>query len=638
MVALGGGAVDERAVRAMADAIVHRGPDSEGVFADGPVALAARRLAIIDLARGDQPMRSEDGAITVVQNGELYEHRAVQADLERRGHRFTSHCDTEVLPHLYEERGVSFAEGLRGMFAIALWDARERRLVLARDPFGIKPLYYRVAGGVLSFASELKARVRQPGFAGEVDLEALDAYLAFNSVPGPMSIYRDVRKLPAGHVLEAGGGGGGGGRGGGGGAAIRAAGAGGPPGGPAGAGPLLGDRASRAAARLGAGAPRVRRAGRGLPGGRDRLVAARGARRRGIARCGVDVLDRLRGAVVRRAVAGADGRVAVRDRPSRARAATGRGGAAAGDRGGVRRAVRRFERAAHVRGLAAGVRAREGRDLGRGRRRTVRRLLHVCRGRPRGAIAGAGGGGAGAAGRRAAPELVAACVARVQGQALRPRGGAAAARAAPRVEGDLLAGGAGGVARAGSPRCLGRPARVVAGAIRRDQGRGAARAAAGRRRRDVPRRRPAREDRPGEHGALARGPRAVPGPGRRGARAGAADVAEGPRVREEATAAPRRGRPGAARDRARPEARLLDPGGGVAARRAAPVRAGPPVAGGAAPRRLLPARGGDAPSRRARVGPGGPLPAAVGALVLPAVAADRGGRRLGVAAAPETTC
>src|SRR5919206_2687432 len=203
MLALDGGAMDERAVRSMADALVHRGPDSEGLFADGPVGLAARRLAIIDLARGDQPMRNEDGTVTVVQNGELYEHRRVQAELEGRGHRFTSHCDTEVLPHLYEERGPAFAEGLRGMFAIALWDARERRLLLARDPFGIKPLYYRVAGGVLSFASELKALVRQPGFTGEVDLEALDAYLAFNSVPAPMSIYREVRKLPAGHVLEA---------------------------------------------------------------------------------------------------------------------------------------------------------------------------------------------------------------------------------------------------------------------------------------------------------------------------------------------------------------------------------------------------------------------------------------------------
>src|SRR5215218_2577495 len=203
MVALDGARVDERAVRAMAGALVHRGPDDEGLFVDGPAALAARRLAIIDLARGDQPMSSEDGRVTVVQNGELYEHRRVQAELEARGHRFASHCDTEVLPHLYEERGDAFAEGLRGMFAIAVWDAAKRRLLLARDPFGIKPLYYRVDGGMLSFASELKALVRQPGFAGEVDLEALEAYLAFNSVPAPMSIYSGVRKLPAGHLLEA---------------------------------------------------------------------------------------------------------------------------------------------------------------------------------------------------------------------------------------------------------------------------------------------------------------------------------------------------------------------------------------------------------------------------------------------------
>src|SRR5215211_5745708 len=203
MVALDGAPVDERAVHAMAGALVHRGPDDEGVFAAGPAALAARRLSIIDLARGHQPMSSEDGRVTVVQNGELYEHRRVQAELEARGHRFASHCDTEVLPHLYEERGEAFAEGLRGMFAIALWDARERRLLLARDPFGIKPLYYRVEGDLLSFASELKALVRQPGFSGEVDLEALEAYLAFNSVPAPMSIYRGVRKLPAGHLLDA---------------------------------------------------------------------------------------------------------------------------------------------------------------------------------------------------------------------------------------------------------------------------------------------------------------------------------------------------------------------------------------------------------------------------------------------------
>src|ERR687886_749702 len=203
MLALDDGAIDERVLRAMAGALAHRGPDSEGLLVDGPAGLAARRLAIIDLDHGDQPMANEDATVHVVQNGELYEHRRLQADLEARGHRFGSHCDTEVLPHLYEERGASFAEGLRGMFAVALWDARERRLLLARDPFGIKPLYYRISGGVLSFASELKALVRQPAFSGEVDLEALDAYLAFNSVPAPMSIYREVRKLPAGHLLEA---------------------------------------------------------------------------------------------------------------------------------------------------------------------------------------------------------------------------------------------------------------------------------------------------------------------------------------------------------------------------------------------------------------------------------------------------
>src|SRR3954452_22836296 len=124
MVALDGGAVDERAVRAMAAALVHRGPDSEGVFVDGPVGLAARRLAIMDLARGDQPMRNEDGSVVVVQNGELYDHRPVQAALEARGHRFTSHCDTEVLPHLYEERGLGFVEGVRGGVAGAGGGAR----------------------------------------------------------------------------------------------------------------------------------------------------------------------------------------------------------------------------------------------------------------------------------------------------------------------------------------------------------------------------------------------------------------------------------------------------------------------------------------------------------------------------------
>jgi asparagine synthase (glutamine-hydrolysing) len=180
----------------MSETLVHRGPDSDGSFVDGGVGLAARRLAIIDLETGDQPVGNEDGRIQVVQNGELYNYRELRRELERAGHRFSTHGDTEVLVHLYEEHGLEFADRLRGMFAVALWDAARRRLVLARDRYGIKPLYYRHATNELLFASELRALPR-----GEIDLDALEAFLAFNSIPAPLTIFRDVRKLPAGHVL-----------------------------------------------------------------------------------------------------------------------------------------------------------------------------------------------------------------------------------------------------------------------------------------------------------------------------------------------------------------------------------------------------------------------------------------------------
>jgi asparagine synthase (glutamine-hydrolysing) len=201
LVSLSGEAVDPGVAAAMNETLVHRGPDSAGSYAEETVALAARRLAIIDLAGGDQPIASEDGRIQVVQNGEIYNYRELRARLEQAGHRFATHSDTEVLAHLYEERGVGFVEELRGMFAIALWDRLERRLVLARDRFGIKPLYYRIADGTLSFASELKALLRQPGFERRVDLDALEAFLAFNSIPAPLTIFEQARKLPAGHVL-----------------------------------------------------------------------------------------------------------------------------------------------------------------------------------------------------------------------------------------------------------------------------------------------------------------------------------------------------------------------------------------------------------------------------------------------------
>jgi asparagine synthase (glutamine-hydrolysing) len=190
------GSPDPARLAAMSDALVHRGPDSGGVHLDGTVGLAARRLAIIDLAGGDQPISNEDGSCTVVQNGEIYNFPELRRELEREGHEFRTDSDTEVHLHLYEQHGPDFARRLRGMFAVAIWDARRRRLVLARDRYGIKPLYYRHVGGVLEFASELRALPR-----GEIDLDALEAFLAFNSIPAPYSIFREVRKLPAGHVL-----------------------------------------------------------------------------------------------------------------------------------------------------------------------------------------------------------------------------------------------------------------------------------------------------------------------------------------------------------------------------------------------------------------------------------------------------
>ena len=192
---------DPAALTAMNDALVHRGPDSDGMLLDGPVGLAMRRLSIIDLAGGDQPIANEDGTVHVVQNGEIYNYRELMKGLQERGHRFKTRSDTEVLVHLYEERGPHFVEELRGMFGIALWDSAKRRLVLARDRFGIKPLYYATAAGVLSFASELKALMRQPELPAEVDLDALEAFLAFNSIPAPLTIYRHARKLAPGHVL-----------------------------------------------------------------------------------------------------------------------------------------------------------------------------------------------------------------------------------------------------------------------------------------------------------------------------------------------------------------------------------------------------------------------------------------------------
>src|SRR3954454_9447745 len=196
------GSVDPGALRRVSAALTHRGPDAHGEAALGPVALDARRLAITDRERGAQPIATENGQVHVIQNGEIYNYRELRAELERGGHRFATRSDTEVLAHLYEDRGLDFVQPLRGMFAIALWDARGRRLVLARDRFGIKPLFHaRVRDGAVAFASELSALAQAPGFPAELDPAAIDAYLAFNSIPAPMTAYAAARKLPPGHWL-----------------------------------------------------------------------------------------------------------------------------------------------------------------------------------------------------------------------------------------------------------------------------------------------------------------------------------------------------------------------------------------------------------------------------------------------------
>lgn len=186
----------------MAQAIAHRGPDAEGIWIGQGIGLAHRRLSIIDLAGGGQPLSNEDGAIRVVFNGEIYNYQPLMQELEAKGHRFRTRSDTEVLVHLYEEMGDELVARLRGMFAFAIWDGRRRRLLLARDRLGLKPLYYYRDQKQLVFASEIKPLLIWPGIEQVVDVEALEDYLAFGAVPGERSIFRGIRKLLPGHVLS----------------------------------------------------------------------------------------------------------------------------------------------------------------------------------------------------------------------------------------------------------------------------------------------------------------------------------------------------------------------------------------------------------------------------------------------------
>src|SRR6185503_6586546 len=188
-------------LHAMCERMVHRGPDSEGLFVTNGIALGMRRLAIIDLVTGEQPAWNEDKSVAVILNGEIYNYRELRRDLEKRGHSFRSMSDTEVLPHLYEEYGEGMVQHLNGMFALALWDSRQRSLFLARDRFGEKPLYWGLFDGVLLFASEPKVRLAHPAVKSSLNLQALRQYLSFDYVPAPLSIYEGISKLPAAHTL-----------------------------------------------------------------------------------------------------------------------------------------------------------------------------------------------------------------------------------------------------------------------------------------------------------------------------------------------------------------------------------------------------------------------------------------------------
>jgi len=189
--------------RRMNAAMRHRGPDGEAVLSLGPVTLTHRRLAIVDVVGGDQPLRSEDGAVSLVANGEIYNHEALRGELETRGHRFATHSDCEVIVHLYEEHGEDCVRHLNGIFGFAIWDDRRRRLFVARDPFGVKPIYWCASGRRVAIASEIGALLAAGLVEPRVDRVALDHYLACRFTPAPRTLFEGVSKLPAASALMA---------------------------------------------------------------------------------------------------------------------------------------------------------------------------------------------------------------------------------------------------------------------------------------------------------------------------------------------------------------------------------------------------------------------------------------------------
>ena len=195
-------AVDPRIVREMTRAMAHRGPDGEGCWADGPIGLGHRRLSILDLSpRGLNPMATPDGRYQIIYNGEVYNYLELREELKSAGVDFRTDTDTEVILTLYARLGPACLDRLNGMFAFAIWDRIERRLFLARDRVGIKPLYYVDTAEGLAFASEAKALFTCPGVSCETDVAAIDRYLTFGYSPGEATLFKGVRKLPPGHAM-----------------------------------------------------------------------------------------------------------------------------------------------------------------------------------------------------------------------------------------------------------------------------------------------------------------------------------------------------------------------------------------------------------------------------------------------------
>ena len=194
--------MDGATIRAMCDAIVHRGPDDEGIYAQGPVGLGMRRLSIIDLAGGHQPIFNEDRSIAIVFNGEIYNFPELRPELERRGHRFTTNSDTEVIVHLYEDMGPACVSQLRGMFTFALYDRTRDKLLIGRDRLGKKPMHYALAGDRLLFGSEIKSILAVAPELARIDHQALLQYMYFGYILDPLTAFLPIRKLPPGHLLE----------------------------------------------------------------------------------------------------------------------------------------------------------------------------------------------------------------------------------------------------------------------------------------------------------------------------------------------------------------------------------------------------------------------------------------------------